>query len=369
MFPEHCPNPECQNFNDPEESSWFRSYGTYETAAYGVIPRYKCRRCGRTFSRQTFSLDYYVKKPVDYTPIMNALKTASGNRDIARELHVRNELVQNRIERLSRWAQGIHNTLLPLIPFYEDLVADGFETFSESQYYPCHINLFCGRDSQFIYGSGLSFLRRKGRMTPAQEEKKLELEKKGIADPGDIRRSMKAVATHLSKLIRDKGIDLIEIWTDKHQSYPGAFRNLPVFHHNRISSKRARTFDNPLFSVNYCDRQSRKDLSDHVRETVQFARHPSCMMCRFAVYRHHHNLLKPFRIKPHNENSLEPYWTHAEAAGIPGSVIKALIEKMEGKRFFLHKLDMDGEERKTWLQEWTNPGVVSGRYVPKHIRD
>ena len=368
MIPEHCTNPECRNFNNPEGSSWFLPYGSYETATFGTVNRFKCRLCGRTFSEQSFSIDYYAKKEVDYTPILDGLKTGSGNRDIARHLCVRNETVQNRIERLSRWAQGIQHTLLPLFPFNEDFVADGLQSFSQSQYYPNDINIFVGKRSQFLYTCGLSVLRRKGRMTEAQKKKRIELEKKGKADPAATKKSMKILGEWIDNfLVEKKMLDTV-LWTDMHNDYVNSFSGLVAFIHRRISSKAARNHLNPLMAVNYYDREVRKDLSDHTRETVQFARHPACMMSRFVLYRHHHNFLKPFRINSHDENSSYIYWTHAEEAGMLRQDYKALINKMQGKRFFLNKLTMNEEEMKTWLHLWRNPGVKSKRYVPQYIR-
>ena len=42
------------------------------------------------------------------------------------------------------------------------------------------------------------------------------------------------------------------------------------YRHLRVSSRVPRTRLNPLFAVNYIDRQLRKDLDEHVRETCVF---------------------------------------------------------------------------------------------------
>ncbi|NIX02738.1 MAG: hypothetical protein GWN13_31805, partial [Phycisphaerae bacterium] len=220
--------------------------------------------------------------------------------------------------------------MIKRLPLSESFAADGFESFSYSQYYPNNINILAGRDSQFLYYSGLSVLRRKGRMTSFQRARRTAMEKSGRADPRATRRSMATIGAELAKLLYDKGICQKDLWTDEHGSYPGAFRqrNRPeLFRHHRISSKRARTGRNPLFAVNYLDRQFRKDLSDHARETVQFAHNPACMMSRFVLYRQYHNYLKPFRIKEHNENRAEPCKTHAEAAGLDMAYYRRMVKK------------------------------------------
>ncbi len=114
-FP-HCPNPNCSSFDEPPREDWYIRYGFHPTSAFGQVQRYRCKVCHRTFSDQTFSIDYYAKKVVDYSKILEPLGTASGLGDIGRALNVRVETVQNRFERLARFGLPIHSELLPALP-------------------------------------------------------------------------------------------------------------------------------------------------------------------------------------------------------------------------------------------------------------
>ena len=49
--------------------------------------------------------------------------------------------------------------------------------------------------------------------------------------------------------------------------------------------RRARSRDNPLFAVNYMDREVRKDVANHVRQTTRGARNVKDPMNRLAIYR------------------------------------------------------------------------------------
>ncbi|MFP4376917.1 MAG: hypothetical protein ACLFP4_07730, partial [Spirochaetales bacterium] len=72
--PLFCPNKHCPCHIDPDapESKalrridWFKRSGTYMTKVRGEVQRYACKRCGRGFGEQTFSLDYYVKRLINY---------------------------------------------------------------------------------------------------------------------------------------------------------------------------------------------------------------------------------------------------------------------------------------------------------------
>jgi hypothetical protein len=61
--------------------------------------------------------------------------------------------------------------------------------------------------------------------------------------------------------------------------------------------------------VNYLDREIRKDLAEHHRETVCFARSQLMSDARMWIYLVWHNTDKPYRISPRQDVS------HAEAAG------------------------------------------------------
>ncbi|MBI9104172.1 MAG: hypothetical protein JEY99_17275 [Spirochaetales bacterium] len=144
---------------------------------------------------------------------------------------------------------AISSQLTQDIRITEDLVADGFESFVSSQYLPNNINILAGKDSQFWFLSDYSQLTRKAL---------------------DLHDHSEREATSLY-----------------------SFREQTSLKHIRISSKLARTITNPILSVNYLDRELRKDNSDHTRETVQFAKNVNNLMDRLAIYRLYHNFIKP----------------------------------------------------------------------------
>ncbi len=106
-------------------------------------------------------------------PKFNAIvvRIAAGLGDIGRAINARIETVQNRFERLARCYQAIHSEMLPDLPLQEDMAAEGLESFSLSQYFPHHINIFAVSESEFIYSMGFANLRRKGRMPNTQKSK------------------------------------------------------------------------------------------------------------------------------------------------------------------------------------------------------
>lgn len=364
----HCPNPACRCFHEVPESSWYIRYGRYHTDAFGNVQRFRCKGCGVSFSTQTFSIDYYAKRIIDYDTLVEHLVSASGILDLGRKLNARAETIENRFERLSRCAVSIHGELLKVLPMDEDMAADGFESFSYSQYYPNDVNLIVGSSSEFIYAMGLSVLRRKGRMSERQREKRRRLELKGKADRKAVEESMYHILEDITQRLSRKGVRRKVLFSDERAAYARAVRRIKEFPehfvHVRIPSGACRTQGKPLFAVSYVDRQIRKDLCDHVRETVQFAKCPSALMSRLSVYRFYHNCCIPRRVRASRRGEDE---THAQRAGVSAREQKAIIERYWKKRCFLLQQDLDREERKTWMCGWRNPGVAYGRYIPQYI--
>lgn len=364
----HCPNPRCCHFSHPPEHTWYIRYGFHRTKAFGSIQRFKCKHCGSTFSTRTFEIDYCTKKRVEYTPLIEQLVTGSGLLDISRQMNLRPECIENRFERLSRVALAIHADLLEALPMQEDFVADGFETFSYSQYYPNHANILVGKRSEFIYAMGFANLRRKGRMTAAQKKKRAALEKRGKAHPKALEQSMRNLVADSTQRLIMKGISMKMLYTDEHAAYPRAFRTIEgfsqLFTHVRISSKNRVQRARQLCAVDYVDHQFRKDMSDHARETVQFAKCPSAQMARLVVYRFYHNCCIPRREMERRKGNME---THAERAGVSRKTLDEIIRRYWGKRVFLQKTSLCREERNTWLCAWRNPGRSFGRYIPHYI--
>ena len=369
----HCSNPECPFFDhrDPSDTSWRTDHGSYSTAAFGEVPRYRCRRCGRTFSNQTFKVDYYVKHPVDYIPLIKALVATSGQGNMSRFTGLRYELIQNRYERIARFFLALHAAIRSEVRRQESFVLDGFESFSVSQYFPNNINIIVGSHTEFIYQMGFAQLRRKGAMSEEQKAEREGLEACfGKAPPKAVEDSVTRILQDICRWLRRKGFGPKYLVTDEHKAYVRALNRVAgarsLLWHKQYSSKAPRTTSSPLFPVNYVDRQFRKDQVNHVRETVQFARCPAAMMNRLTIYQGYHNYLMPRRVREQRKGNWQ---TRGEALGIDPRRIQATIESLWGKRIFYHKTALWQEERRTWLMSWRNRGIELGRRVPYYVRD
>ena len=325
FIPPHCPRSYCRSHLCAEGWRWIH-FGTYSRQCQPqVIPRYRCLHCGATFSTQTFSTTYYLKRPELLEPIAHRIVACSGYRQIAREARCAATSVMGQAARLGRHALLLLDELRPRGPLTEPLVIDGFESFAFSQYHPLHLNLAVGARSHFTYAFTFARLRRKGSMTRAQKRRRqgIELEH-GRPDP-------KAIETSVADLLAIAAEpQAMTVRSDEHPAYPRALRRL---HKHRIQhectpSIEARTTNNPLFPVNLLDLLLRHNSANHKRETIAFSKRHQSVIERAAWLIVWRNWAKHFSERERDGTPA----MRLELAETPWSVRRLLT----GRRFVTH---------------------------------
>ncbi len=290
--PAFCPWPRCRFHLRAAGWRWVR-FGTFRRACEPrIIPRFCCGHCRRTFSSQTFSTTYYLKRPELQIPVFHRLLTCSGYRQMAREMRCDPTTVMNQTARLGRHALLAQHHLRGGADLGEPLVIDGFESFAYSQYHPLHLNLAIGARSHFTYGFTHSELRRRGKMRAAQKRRRAWSESTfGRLDPRAIEHGMME-AIRLSAPRPQP----IVLRSDEHPAYPRAIRQLRNWsiRHERTPSIAARTRHNPLFPANLMDLLLRHSGANHKRETIAFSKRHQSVVERAAVLVLWRNFAKHF---------------------------------------------------------------------------
>jgi transposase-like protein len=280
--PPHCPNPNCRFHNDNRDS-WRvcrRGYYVRLTPPHR-IPRYQCRHCRRTFSRQTFCTTYWLKRP-DLQPLILELSVgAMANRQIARALKCAPATVDLQLARLGRHCYLFQRHLLNQASPPDDIVIDGLATFEHSQYFPFELLAAVDNQSSFIEHFTDAPLRRSGGMTVVQKAKRARLEAEhGRPDPKAVEKGMREVLTVTLKEAKQATVR-----SDLHQAYPRSMRGLDCqIEHRQTSSLARRDRRNELFEINALDSFIRHSRADHRRETIAFAKRRQGAVDRFAVF-------------------------------------------------------------------------------------
>lgn len=268
--PPHCPNPNCK-FHGQESPHWrFKRKGYYtRRIPPHRIQRFTCLHCHRTFSTQTFSTTYWLKRADLLEPIFMSSVGCMANRQIARALRVSASTVDRQISRLARHCMLFHAQIMTRSQASDLIAIDGFESFELSQYFPFHHNLAVEIDTGFFLYHTDSPMRRKGCMTTHQKNRRMELESQfGRPDPQSIRKGM----TELLEVVSG-GKHSLTILSDEHKSYPPAIRRLRCsIKHNVTSSRNHRDKRNPLWEVNLLDLMIRHSTAAHKRETIAWCK-------------------------------------------------------------------------------------------------
>ncbi len=292
FVPPHCPRTDCRHHTCSAGWRWVR-YGSYARQCIPrVIPRFRCGHCRRTFSAQSFSPTYWLKRPDLLRQVFHRVLTCAGYRQIAREAACAATTVMAQAARLGRHCLLLLHELRPRGPLSEPLVIDGFESFAYSQYHPLHLHLAVGAHSHFGYAFTHSELRRKGRMTAAQRARRGRIEARhGRPHPRAIEHGVAALLRLAVPVPQ-----AVVLRSDEHDAYPRALQRLPhhAFTHQRTSSRQARTPDNPLFPVNLMDLLLRHNSANHKRETLAFSKRHSGAIERAAILLLWCNEMKPF---------------------------------------------------------------------------
>ena len=345
--PPFCPRRSCpQHWIDSSHPTrWWSKAGHYRCAREGLVQRFVCKQCGHRFSESSFSIDYFAKRRISYRRVLGLLTSSVSIRATARLLHTSPGAVTSRITRLARQALAVHASLGQSFALDEPLVADGFESFSVSQYCPNNFNLLVGSRSQYVYSLTVATLRRSGRMTAAQRMRRQALERIDRADSGELALRFSELLETATDLWQSVAPAARVLLTDCHLVYPRALAQIPLgaVTHHRISSRLARTTTNRLFSVNYIDREIRKDLAEHHRQTVCFARNAALSLQRMWIYLVHHNYCKDYRISPRCR------LTHAEQAGVDHTLLARRLRHWLTRRAFLSRTVVSRPMLRAWM--------------------
>ena len=287
--------------------------------------RYRCKHCGAVVYANHYSPNHYQHKLFDLQLVASSWVSGSSIRGMAVLFNVSPSTIQRKLEILGRNSLAILSMVTHDACLEEDLVVDGLESFVVSQYFPTNINMVVGKRSQMVYGFNHVVMRRKGRMTERQKVRRAEIEKSERIDPTEFPRRFTELMHDIVEYAKRRQ-RRVTVWSDEHPVYERVLKGMDETKrwllHERVSSKVRRDMRNELFPANYMEREVRKDMAEHHRETVCFARNVNNSMHRFALYVVMHNFTKPYRVGTKEKRS------HAEVSGclkMPDEAVKQLL--------------------------------------------
>jgi transposase-like protein len=357
--PPFCPWQGCPEHRRCEPGYRFRRHGFFSTAQRRRIPRFRCRTCNRTFSRQTFAVSYYRKRPELLRPVAAGLVAGSALRQIARSLDCAPNTVARISARLGRHAMLLQAlSLRHLRGRLEEPVAfDHFETFEFTQDYPFGVGTPVGESSWFVYGLDPAPHERAGRRTPAQRKRLRSRPKRAMRGRyvGSTRRVLDLLLP-----LRQPGRSLF-LRLDAHQDYPRALASHPERRWIRMQryanpergpkgsprSREAVERDRAMFPVDLLHKILRHTLAHHRRETIAFARRINAAMERLFVTAVWRNFVK--------KRTERKVCTSTPAMLLGLTDARWNWKRVLSRRLFYERIKLPRSWQQLYCRDWTTP--------------
>ncbi len=348
--PRHCPNPKCDYHNDFEGEWPVKRYGFFWRQAHpNRIRRFFCKACRVSFSSQTFSPTYYLKRPDVLAKLLTKTTGCMANRQIADDINVAPNTVDTQLYRLGRHCLLLHKQLITDLPQPDTIAVDGFETFELSQYHPCHFHLAVDCRTAMFLAFTDSPLRRKGTMTPDQKRKRKDLEDRfGRPDPQAVRKDM---AELIAEVVRPGST--VTIRSDMHPSYLKAIAQVQAqIRHEVVHSDDYRDRHNLLYEINLLDLLIRHGQANHKRETIAWAKRRQGAAMRLMVFLVWRNYVRERWRKQGGD-------TPAMQAGLLNRPLT--VEEVLGQRLFVSKAGLKGRWSQYYWGEVETPALGVNR--------
>jgi len=337
---------------------WPRSYATRRRSC---VPRFRCSFCRRTFSRQSFAVSYYLKRPELMVPVAAGLQAGSAHRQIARTLGCAPSTVTRLSARLGRHAILLTAHALQHLEgqLAEPVVLDHFETFEFTQDFPFGVATPVGRDSWFVYGLDPAPHRRTGTRSAAQQARLARRPRRALH--GGYRSSSTRVVEQLLRLApASRPLDLAG---DGHPAYDRAverfagrveLRRFPNLRRGPKGTPRTPEMvarDLAMFPADSLHALLRHTLAHHRRETIAFGRRVNALMERLFLATVWRNF-----VKWRSERKPDPV-SPAMRVGLTG-------ERWKWRRVFARRLFPGREQippvwREIYRRDWTTPVLRS----------
>src|SRR5262245_8552345 len=236
------------------------------------VRRFVCDRCRRSFSTQSFRLDYRLRRVDVWGSLFTALASKVTLRQCARNHRCTRKTVRLRLERFGRHCQALQEAVLEHARAQGGLHGifqlDELETFEHNRLLaPLTVPVLIESESFFVIWAEVASLPARGDLRPGDRKKKeardvlLGVRRSGSRDA--VLRTFEALAPLVARRRE------FAVQTDRKPSYASILKECfgaRAFHERR-SSKEPRKYGSKLFPINHTFALMRDGLSRLVRRS------------------------------------------------------------------------------------------------------
>ena len=295
MFhPPRCPYRRCSQHRSPV-GTFYQRHGSYQPKCRRrPVPRFRCRTCRRTFSRQTFRADYRDHRPDLNVRLFELLTSGVGLRQTSRKLGLSLRCTELKFRKIARHLRRLNLNLQGPLPAEAILQFDELETYEgRRNTRPLSVPILIERETRFQIWAEAAPIRPRGKMTERREKAIAEDERR-LGPRKDLsRRSIyrtlrrgAAITDHLPKVL---------LQTDEKSTYPGIAGEvfgLSRLMHEQTNSNLARLNWNPLFPINHSEAMVRDLMGRLRRESWLVSKKRRYLDLHLAMYASYRNLVR-----------------------------------------------------------------------------
>lgn len=287
--PPRCPHQGCERHTRPEPG-FFRRRGYYFPACRPEgVPRFVCKSCRRTFSRQTFRYDYRDRRPHDNVPLYLHLISGCGMRQAGRDLGMDVHAVQRKQRKMAGMLSSLHGNLCQRLAAGRTWLLDEEETYEQASIRPLTMPVLIDKETWFVVATAVGPIRRLAPAGSARRERQDRDEKQHGRRPDHSSRCVRRVLKKLAKLVPEGAIVL---HTDQKASYATIARSVfgDRLEHVTTAGTLIRDTHNPLFSINVTLAMTRDNCGRLRRKSwlvTKLAERLQDHLALFTVYRNY----------------------------------------------------------------------------------
>ena len=296
MFqPQFCPYSNCSAHHKPTPEHFAR-HGFYKPKCrHTPVPRFRCRTCNRTYSRQSFRMDFRDHKPHQNVPLVKLLMSGVGLRQSARILSMSRRCVALKARKICDHAAYLNQNLRRPFRCEVRLQMDEIETYeTKRRERPVTFPILIEANSRFTIWGESGTLRPKGKMTD-RRRLAIEADIREFGERKDTsKETVRRTLRHAIPLV--KHLLTLRVQTDEKSTYPGLLKaafGSGRIRHETTSSKQERTIKNPLFPINQTEAIAR-DLNGRLRrESWLVSKQRKFLDQAFQLYMAWKNYVRP----------------------------------------------------------------------------
>jgi transposase-like protein len=248
FVPPRCPHRDCEAHHRPAGRFFIRS-GCYVADCHDQpVPRFRCRLCKRSFSRQTFRHSRSDRRPECNVPLLQLLVSGVGLRKAAEMLRLDLHSVQRKKLKIGATCRLMHANLCTRLPEGRTYLLDEEESYERLSIRPLTVPLLIEHRTWFVVAATAGSIRRlapRGTRRRAWQERD---ERKHGRRPDESSATVELVLRELAR--RTSGSLILR--SDEKRTYATIGKRVfgTRLAHVTTSGRAPRNRHNPLFAIN-----------------------------------------------------------------------------------------------------------------------